>query len=230
MAEQQRGGSIRVAAVADALAGAGEAGDGSVLQRDLLEQVDVSAAWPISRKWRGFARWVYSIDEQKTLDQFVGVEYSSCCWAIRAAAGTKRVALELGGNAGVIVDETADLKMAARTLMWGKYTNCGQTCIAPDYALVKEGLEREFADVFTSTVRRTYPTLGTNTQYTAIVNDRHVARLQGLLDDAKAKALLAESRSVLRPSLFVVEAERCASAGVALPLLGSTAPKTQASR
>jgi LPS-assembly protein len=95
-------------------------------QRDLLEQVDVSAAWPISRKWRGFARWVYSIDEQKTLDQFVGVEYSSCCWAIRAV--TRRyvssrtgdedtsvgLQLELKGLSSVGVDNEAFLRDAIR--------------------------------------------------------------------------------------------------------------------
>ena len=44
-------------------------------RRDLLEQVDVSGAWPITNQWRGFARWVYSLQEDKTLDQFLGVEY-----------------------------------------------------------------------------------------------------------------------------------------------------------
>jgi LPS-assembly protein len=52
-------------------------------RRDLLEQFDVSAAWPITPQWRGFGRWVYSLSEEKTLDQFLGLEYSSCCWALR---------------------------------------------------------------------------------------------------------------------------------------------------
>ena len=52
-------------------------------QRDLLEQVDVSAAWPITRSWSVFARWVYSLREEKSLDQFAGFEYASCCWALR---------------------------------------------------------------------------------------------------------------------------------------------------
>ena len=51
-------------------------------RRDLLEQFDVSTAWPI-KNWHAFARWVYSLNEDKTLDQFVGFEYSSCCWAFR---------------------------------------------------------------------------------------------------------------------------------------------------
>ncbi len=60
-------------------------------RRDLLEQVDVSGAWPINNQWRGFARFVYSLQEEKTLDQFLGLEYSSCCWAVRAGHPTLRL-------------------------------------------------------------------------------------------------------------------------------------------
>ena len=95
-------------------------------RRDLLEQFDVSAAWPISRQWRGFARWVYSLDEEKTLDQFVGLEYSSCCWALRVV--TRRfvssrtgdtdtsvgLQLELKGLSSVGVDNEAFLRDAIR--------------------------------------------------------------------------------------------------------------------
>ena len=55
-------------------------------RRDLLEQVDVSGAWPINDQWRSFARFVYSLQEEKTLDQFLGLEYRSCCWALRLVA------------------------------------------------------------------------------------------------------------------------------------------------
>lgn len=95
-------------------------------RRDLLEQVDVSGAWPINNQWRGFARWVYSLQEDKTLDQFVGVEYSSCCWALRLV--TRRfvssrsgdaetsfgLQLELKGLSSVGVDNEAFLREAIR--------------------------------------------------------------------------------------------------------------------
>jgi LPS-assembly protein len=95
-------------------------------QRDLLEQVDVSGAWPFARNWHGYARWVYSLAEDKTLDQFVGLEYSSCCWALRVI--TRRfvssrtgstdtslgVQLELKGLSSVGVDEEAFLRDAIR--------------------------------------------------------------------------------------------------------------------
>ena len=95
-------------------------------RRDLLEQVDVSGAWPINNQWRGFARWVYSLQEEKTLDQFLGFEYSSCCWAVRlitrrfissrtgAAETSFGLQLELKGLSSVGVDNEAFLREAIR--------------------------------------------------------------------------------------------------------------------
>jgi LPS-assembly protein len=95
-------------------------------RRDLVEQFDVSAAWPLTREWRGFARWVYSIREEKTLDQFIGLEYGTCCWALRVV--TRRfvrnrtgevdtsigVQLELKGLSSVGVDYDTFLRNAIR--------------------------------------------------------------------------------------------------------------------
>ncbi|MEY2919082.1 MAG: hypothetical protein RL261_387, partial [Pseudomonadota bacterium] len=95
-------------------------------RRDLLEQVDVSGAWPINNQWRGFARFVYSLQEDKTLDQFLGVEYSSCCWAVRVitrrfvssrtgdAETSFGLQLELKGLSSVGVDNEAFLREAIR--------------------------------------------------------------------------------------------------------------------
>jgi LPS-assembly protein len=95
-------------------------------RRDLLEQVDVSGAWPISARWRGFARYVYSLQEEKTLDQFVGFEYASCCWAVRLitrrfvssrtgdAETSFGLQLELKGLSSVGVDNEAFLRDAIR--------------------------------------------------------------------------------------------------------------------
>ena len=95
-------------------------------RRDEFEQFDVSGAWPLSSQWRGFARWVYSMSEDKTLDRFVGFEYSSCCWAVRFV--TRRfvssrtgdsdtsfgIQLELKGLSSVGVDNEAFLRDAIR--------------------------------------------------------------------------------------------------------------------
>ena len=55
-------------------------------QRDQLEQADVSAAWPVARNWNLYGRVLYSLKDRTAIDQFAGVEYSSCCWGIRAVA------------------------------------------------------------------------------------------------------------------------------------------------
>jgi len=95
-------------------------------RRDLLEQVDVSAAWPILDQWRAYGRWVYSLDAEKTLDQFAGFEYASCCWAVRVVARrfvssrtgdtdtSIGLELELKGLSGVGVDNEAFLRGAIR--------------------------------------------------------------------------------------------------------------------
>ena len=95
-------------------------------QRDLLEQFDASAAWPIGTRWHAFARWVYSLSENKTLDQFVGLEYSSCCWSVRvvtrrfvssrtgASDTSVGLQLELKGLSSVGVDNEAFLQDAIR--------------------------------------------------------------------------------------------------------------------
>jgi LPS-assembly protein len=95
-------------------------------RRDFVEQFDVSAAWPISERWRGFARWVYSTREEKTLDQFFGLEYRSCCWAVRLVSrrfvnsrsgdsdSSIGLQLELKGLSSVGVDNEAFLRDAIR--------------------------------------------------------------------------------------------------------------------
>ena len=77
-------------------------------RNDLLEQVDVSAAWPFAGRWRGFGRWVYSLQEDKTLDQFVGLEYGSCCWALRIV--TRRFLSSRTGDVDTSVGLQLELK------------------------------------------------------------------------------------------------------------------------
>ncbi len=103
-----------------------------------------------------------------------------------AAKHLTPVTLELGGKSPVIVDDTADISLAARRVAWGKYLNAGQTCIAPDYVLIAKGLE----DQFVEQVRRSvYDFYGSDpkasSDYGRIVNDDHVRRLAGLMDGGK---------------------------------------------
>jgi acyl-CoA reductase-like NAD-dependent aldehyde dehydrogenase len=100
--------------------------------------------------------------------------------------------LELGGKSPALVHSDYPLERAGERIALGKLFNAGQTCIAPDYVLLPEGKEEAFAQAFRAGAAKAYPDLLRSEQYTSIVNDRHHARLQGLLEDAKAKGARLE--------------------------------------
>ena len=104
-----------------------------------------------------------------------------------AAENLTPVTLELGGKSPAVIAPDADLDLAASRLMSGKLLNAGQTCIAPDYALVPQGTEEAFARGLERAAAALYPAYVANDDYTAIVNDRHRARLASLLDDARSR-------------------------------------------
>jgi coniferyl-aldehyde dehydrogenase len=97
------------------------------------------------------------------------------------------VTLELGGKSPAIIDRSADLDEAAERIAYGKLLNAGQTCIAPDYALVPQNSVQDFAEKLQGHVRRMFGTDPANKDYTSIVSDRHYARLEALVADAAAK-------------------------------------------
>ena len=99
-----------------------------------------------------------------------------------AARHLTPVVLELGGKSPCIVDRGADIPVAARRIAWGKCLNAGQTCIAPDYLLIREELAEEFIDAFRDAVRRL---LGDDPRqsrhYARLVNDRAFDRVASYL-------------------------------------------------
>jgi coniferyl-aldehyde dehydrogenase len=97
------------------------------------------------------------------------------------------VTLELGGKSPVIVDRSADIGQAAARIAYAKLLNAGQTCIAPDYALVPQGQVQDFAERVQANMLTMFGTDPDNEDYTSIVSDRHYARLEGLVADAAAK-------------------------------------------
>ena len=97
------------------------------------------------------------------------------------------VTLELGGKSPVILAEDYPLEPAMAGIAFGKLANAGQTCIAPDYALVQQNRIAAFTAAFDRAVSALYPKGPASDDYSSIVNDRHYARLTGLLDDARAK-------------------------------------------
>ena len=104
-----------------------------------------------------------------------------------AAKNLTPVTLELGGKSPVIVDADSGFESIAPTIAIGKLFNAGQTCIAPDYALVPRARADEFVAAMTRAIGSLYPTLAGNSDYTSIVNERHYARLAGLLADARSR-------------------------------------------
>lgn len=97
------------------------------------------------------------------------------------------VTLELGGKSPAIVERGFPLARAAGSIAKGKLFNAGQTCIAPDYALVPAEAVEPFLAAMTAAMTRLYPTIAGNPDYTSIINDAHHQRLLGLVDDARAK-------------------------------------------
>ncbi|MDB9813463.1 coniferyl aldehyde dehydrogenase [Gammaproteobacteria bacterium] len=104
-----------------------------------------------------------------------------------AAENLVPVTLELGGKSPVIVSNTAESVTAAKRIMLGKTMNAGQICLAPDYVMVHSDKKDELVTEMKSAVSSFYPDLKHNDDYTSIINEKHYDRLQGLLQDAKAK-------------------------------------------
>ncbi|MFV8783150.1 coniferyl aldehyde dehydrogenase [Microbulbifer sp. SA54] len=104
-----------------------------------------------------------------------------------AAKNLVPVTLELGGKSPVIVGRSADPQMVCDRIMWGKITNAGQICLAPDYCLVPEEQLQEYVDGFRAAATRMLPTLLDNPDYTSVINERHYQRLQGYMADAVDK-------------------------------------------
>lgn len=104
----------------------------------------------------------------------------------KAAAHLTPVTLELGGKSPCIVDHTADLKLAARRIVFGKYLNCGQTCVAPDYVLAERSIHDELVKHIKNEIRQMYGEAPlANEQYGKIINQKHFERLLDLIDPEK---------------------------------------------
>lgn len=97
------------------------------------------------------------------------------------------VTLELGGKSPTIIDETANLEKAVKKIIFGKFTNSGQTCIAPDYVFLKDNLKDEFTRLFKEHLKNFYSdTAEDSKSYCRIVNQKHFDRLKAYLDEAKS--------------------------------------------
>lgn len=104
----------------------------------------------------------------------------------KAAKNLTPVSLELGGKSPCIIDKTANLKLAAKRLAFGKYLNLGQTCVAPDYLLIEETVKEKFLNIFIDTVKKMYGENPLENQnYGKMINEKHYRRVMGLIDEKK---------------------------------------------
>lgn len=104
-----------------------------------------------------------------------------------AAENLVRVTLELGGKSPVIVRDDFDLKTAVERIITIKTFNSGQICVSPDYVLLPQELQLDFAEHAKVFAQNSFATFFDNEDYTSIVNERHFERLLNLVEDAKAK-------------------------------------------
>ncbi|MFQ6574783.1 coniferyl aldehyde dehydrogenase [Pseudomonas sp. UM16] len=106
---------------------------------------------------------------------------------LAAAQNLTPVTLELGGKSPAIISATVPLVDAAERIAFGKTMNAGQTCVAPDYVLVPRERMEDFISAYRKVVHGFYPSLANNPDYSAIINPRHLARLESYLTDARDK-------------------------------------------
>lgn len=105
---------------------------------------------------------------------------------VSAARYLTPVTLELGGKSPCIVDKSARISLAARRIVFGKYLNCGQTCVAPDYILCHEDIQDELISAIKREIVRQFGRHPLeNPNYGKIINERHFHRILGLIDPHK---------------------------------------------
>ena len=100
-----------------------------------------------------------------------------------AAKRLTPVTLELGGKSPIIVDETANLPLAARRIAFGKVLNAGQTCVAPDYLMIEKSVEAPFIEEYKKALASFFPE-GDMSGMVRIINDKHFERVCNILDNS----------------------------------------------
>jgi len=120
-----------------------------------------------------------------------------------AAANLTPVTLELGGKCPAIVTTTADLLQAARKIMAAKLLNAGQTCIAPDYVLIRQERKEEFLDHLRAAAQEMLPEIKINKNYTSLINQAQFDHISRLYEDAIDKG--AQEFRLVRGPVFYPE-------------------------
>lgn len=134
----------------------------------------------------GRAENQYLLDQQFDHIFFTGSKTVGKLVMTKAAEHLTPFILELGGKSPCVVDETANIRLAARRIVFGKLLNCGQTCVAPDYVYCHESIRDELADAIVDEIIRQYTSDPlSNPAYGKIINEKHYNRIMGLIDEEK---------------------------------------------
>ncbi|KAJ3558601.1 hypothetical protein NM688_g822 [Phlebia brevispora] len=117
---------------------------------------------------------------------------------LTAAAKTlSPVTTELGGKSPVIIDPRCDMKLAARRILWGKFSNAGQLCVAPDYALVPRAAQDAFLDACQEVYKSFYPVdPSSSDSFSRIVSEAHTKRIKRYIDETKGKVVVGGQADV----------------------------------
>lgn len=135
--------------------------------------------------------YIYCVDEDTSYDEILHQRYDFIFFTGSARVGKiiMRVAsenlipvsLELGGKSPCIIDETADIKLSAKRIVWGKLLNAGQTCVSVDYIVVHKNVKEELIKYLQKEIELRYPNAVNNKSYPKIINHHHYERLLNLI-------------------------------------------------
>ena len=135
--------------------------------------------------------YIYCVDENVSYDEILHQRYDFIFFTGSARVGKiimrvasenlTPVSLELGGKSPCIIDETADIKLSAKRIIWGKLLNAGQTCVSIDYIVVHKNIKEEFIKYLQKEIKLRYPDAINNKSYPKIINTHHYERLLNLI-------------------------------------------------
>lgn len=143
----------------------------------------------------------------------------------KAASNLTPVTLELGGKSPCIVEKSANLKLAARRIVFGKFLNCGQTCVAPDYIYCDKSVKEPLLKEIRLQIQRQFGNNPlTDSDYGNIINEKHFERICGLIDKSKVFCGGRADRSRLKIEPTVMDNVTFADAVMQEEIFGPVLP------
>ena len=137
------------------------------------------------------SNYIFCVDEDIDYDELLNQRYDYIFFTgsqrvgkiVMNIASNKLIpiSLELGGKSPCIIDETADIKLAARRVLWGKLLNAGQTCVSVDYVLIHSSVKDGFIKYLQKELKKRYPNALNSDTYPRIINEYHYKRLMNLI-------------------------------------------------